>query len=500
MSTAKREICFTYAILGLFLTSVSALAETASLAARLPKASNAVMTVDVEKLIQSPVGKQLELQSKLMSAYADRPLAVPGTAKRVAIGALVHPGGVQSIWQTALIDLPNPPRLEPVLRAQGGYLDLIGGKQAAWTTRDTFFVALDDHTLGVVRPGQRQLLTRWVSGKLEKGLSPYLTSALNAGANDVCVFAVDLDEVVGVTALKHAVSMGQLPSLAQIETGQDKLLTALASVTGMRLHVRASNRLDGEWIIDFDQDVSALGSQAKPFVIDVLTHADLYEADMDQWEFKAEGKKIVAKRAVELAGLNRVLGLLSPANVSHADATGESSAGGTPAGPGPAPAAAAKDPATASQKYYQAVSKMIDAIGPKPSPKQGATWLATQAKMIQQLPVLNVDPALLEWGNSVASAFTRAAQELAIGQQRAMTAAQGVASPTGYTSYSTSGLGGTDTAETRAAFRNAQQQRQQAAQTERGAAAERAFGFVNDLLGSRGKIRADMTQKYGVEF
>src|SRR4051812_11440705 len=111
---SRKSLRFIAALLGLLLPSVPALAETASLAARLPKGANAVMTVDVEKLVASPVGKKLGLQSKLMSGYADRPLAVPATAKRVAIAALVHPFGVESIWQTAVIDMPNTPRLEPM--------------------------------------------------------------------------------------------------------------------------------------------------------------------------------------------------------------------------------------------------------------------------------------------------------------------------------------------------------------------------------------------------
>src|SRR4029079_6705106 len=130
-----KKLCFAAAILGLLLPSVAALAETAaSLAARLPKSANAIMIVDVEKLIQSPVGKEQGLQSKFQSGYADRPLAVPATAKRVAIGALVHPTGIESSWQTAVIELPGTPRLEPILKAQGGYLDQIAGKDAAWTT------------------------------------------------------------------------------------------------------------------------------------------------------------------------------------------------------------------------------------------------------------------------------------------------------------------------------------------------------------------------------
>ena len=502
---------FIVALLGLLLSSAAAFAETGSLAARLPKGANAVMTVEVERLVQSPVGQKLGLQSALLSGYADRPLAVPANARRVAIAALVHPAGVESIWQTAVIDLPKTPRLDPILKAQGGYLDKIVGMEAAWTPRDTFFVVLDENTLGVVRPGQRQFLSRWASGRLEKGLSPYLSAAVAAGANDVCVFAVDLNEVVGITALNHAISMGELPSLEKVVTGREKLLSALASVTGTQFHVRATDRLDAEWTIDFGQDVSALGTQAKPFVIDVLTATELYEPDMDQWEFKAEGKKIVGKRVVEIAGLNRLLALLSPAHVGDVgdapDSSPEAQTAGAAARPESAAAqpaarpAAASDPAAASQKYYRAVSRILDAIGPKPSPKQGGTWLVAQARIIQQLPVLNVDPALIEWGNAVADSFMHAAEEMALGQQKAMVAVQGVASPTAYTTYNgTSGWNANDSPETRAAFRNVRQQRQQVAQNERGIAAERAFAAVNGVLAGRGKIRAEMTQKYGVEF
>jgi len=518
--TRSMSLRLVAALLGVVVLSAPALAETASLAARLPKGANAVLTIDVEKLVQSPVGKGLGLQSKMLAGSAERPLAVPASAKGVAIGALIHPAGVKAIWQAAVIDLPSAPRLEPILRAQGGYMDQVGGKPAAWTPRDTFFVALDERTMGAVRPGQRPFVNRWVSGKLEKGLSPYLSTAVNSGANEVFVFAVDLDQAVGITALKYAVAMGQLPSLEQVTTGRDRLLPALASVTGTKLTVRATNQLDGEWTIDFAQDVGALGAQAKPFVIDVLTAADLYEPDMDQWEFKAEGKKIVGKRVVELAGLDRILALMSPGHAGgqgggpssapeaktagaseQAAAQPAGQAAAEPAGQPAGHAAPANDAATASRNYYRAVAKALDTIKTKPSPSQGASWLIAQSRMIQQLPVLNVDTALLEWGSGVADAFTRAAEELALGQQRAMSAANGVASPVAYTTYDyDAGWNSSDSAETRAAYRNARQERQRVAQNERGAAAERAFGCLNGVMAARGQIRAEMTQKYGVEF
>ncbi len=499
----RRLLAMIAGLVGILFTGLPLLAQTASPTSRLPRQANAVMTIDVAKLLQSPLGKKLELQSKLASGYADRPLAVPATAKRVAIAALIHPGRMDSIWQAAVIEMSGKPRLEPLLRAQGGYLDLIEGKQAAWTSRDVFYIVLDDHTLGVVSPGQRQFVTRWASGKLEKGLSPFLSSALTAAGDADIVFAVDMDDVVGQTAIRYALGMGQLESLEAITSGQDKLLAALASLKGMRIVMRVSDSIAGEWIIDFDQDVTALGNQAKQFVIDVLTAADSYEQGLDQWEFKAEGKRIVGKGPVLPDAVNRLIALLSPANIGDAaTANADASPGATGATPAPVPAAASVDPkAAASQAYYRAISKMLDSIGPKPSPKQGATWLLAQAKMIQQLPIVNVDPALIDWGNTIAEAFVRAAQELGLGQQKAMIASQSIASPTAYASYTDNSEGsGSDSPETRAAYRNAQQQRRQVSQTERAAAAQRAFDIINQMLGTRGKIRVEMTQKYGVEF
>ena len=133
-------------------------------APRLPASANAVMTLEVSKLLDSPLGKEMGWRAKLSKGYADRPVAVPSTAKRATFVAGMHPNGMRAIWQAAIIELASPVRLDPMLRAQGGYLDTIGGKPAAWTPRDVFYVEFDKNTLGVLRPAQRQYVTRWVTG------------------------------------------------------------------------------------------------------------------------------------------------------------------------------------------------------------------------------------------------------------------------------------------------------------------------------------------------
>lgn len=220
--------------------------QSPALATRLPQGANAVMTIDVAKLLQSPLAKQQQLQSKLMSGYADRPLPVPASARHVVIGAAVDPTSLDSRWRVALIDLPKPPRLEPILRAQGGYADSINGKPVAWSRRGIMY-------------------------------------------------------------------------------------------------------------------------------------------------------------------------------------------------------------------------------------------------------------DLLAWGQMVTQSYMRAAQELALGQQQATTAAGRIDSPTGYTTDAPNG-GSSETADTRAAYKNAQQQRRTAAASERTAAAQRVLDILNPIVATRGKMRADMTQRYGVEF
>ena len=497
-------------------TTAAALAHAQSpnvaLANKLPGGSNAVLTLDVEKFVNSALGKANDLQAKLIAGYADRPLAVPATARRVAVGASVHPFGLRAIWEAAVIEVSGTPRLEPMLRAQGGYLDKIEGHDAAWSPRDAYYLVLDEKTLAVARPAQRQLVRGWLAGKDRPGFSAYVASSLATAGDVDGLLVVDLDDVVGAPALRYAFGMGKLPSLEKVEGPEaDKLMQALASVRGMTITMRVADQIKAQWTIEFEQPVAALGAQAKPFVIDVMTAADLYEPGLDQWEFKVDGKRIVGTGTMELAGVNRLIGLLSPINVGDADASAKATpAAGDGGAVPPTDASTAARPAStddpqkraaaASQAYYRAVSKKLDTIKVKPSPQQGAAWLVAQARQIEQLPLMDVDPELTEWGATVSNAFYRAAQELSVGQQRAQVASDRIETPVSQTAYTPSGSGSADTPESRAAFRNAQRQRREAAQNERAQAAERAFNVFNEILPTRQKIRAAMVQKYGVEF
>src|SRR3954453_14284727 len=86
-------------VLFLLMSASAVLADGSAALKMAPRGANAVMTIDVAKLIASPVGKAADLQSKLIGGYADRPLAVPATARNVTLVAGVHPVGMDSVWE-----------------------------------------------------------------------------------------------------------------------------------------------------------------------------------------------------------------------------------------------------------------------------------------------------------------------------------------------------------------------------------------------------------------
>lgn len=484
------------------LGSQLALADATSLANRLPRTCNTVMVIDVGAVLSSELASKESWQSKLMSGYADRPFALPPTAKSVALGAFLHPAKFESVWQSAVVELPNPPRLEPLLDKQNGFYDRVAGKKAVWTPNDVYYVELDTNLLGMTRPGDRQFTTRWATSSADNKLSDYLAGAVATSGGAHVLFAMDLSNAVGPGATAYAFRMGSLPSLEKIESNRDKLLAAIGSVKGLKLAMTVTSKIDATVTIDFDQDVSALGSDAKGLISDVLTAAGLLDDNFSTWQFTASGKTIVGKGVSDNEVIKHLAAILSPGDMGAAGAAAapQSSGGDTGAGGAPAPMPA-MSPAAASQAYYRSVSKILDQMQAQASPTQSGQWLLARSRVIQQLPILGVDPELLQWGNQISDAFTTAAGILAIGQQQAQAAAQGVASPVASGNVNWDGQQqSSDDAGSRAAFRNAQQQRRQVAQQQRAQAAAGAAQVLAKSMESRGQIRAAMTQKYGVEF
>jgi hypothetical protein len=168
----------------------------------------------------------------------------------------------------------------------------------------------------------------------------------------------------------------------------------------------------------------------------------------------------------------------------------------TQAGANEAPA----DPAVASQRYYKAVCAILDNFSGGKSPSETATWLRAGAKRIDQLPILNVDPSLVEWGGMVSTKMKQATGVGVVAQSQMNARVAGVMDPT-YATWDKDYSGDTtNDSANRVASENARNQRRQAALEQKAQAQEQALGILNEIAETRPKVRADMVAKYKVEF
>jgi hypothetical protein len=124
------------------------------------------------------------------------------------------------------------------------------------------------------------------------------------------------------------------------------------------------------------------------------------------------------------------------------------------------------------------------------------------AKEIDALPILGVDPELVAWGGQVSSSLRDLASIQATGQRQVAAQTASASAPQAH--YAGSGAEEGDQewadAQTRADWNNYRRQRTAAAEATRLPITEQSGRILQDLIKSRNDIKAAMTQKYGVEF
>jgi len=167
------------------------------------------------------------------------------------------------------------------------------------------------------------------------------------------------------------------------------------------------------------------------------------------------------------------------------------------------PAVDASNPAAASQKYYMAIGEMIDELKPANELGETARWLIRDAKRIDALPILGVDPELVAWGGHVSMSLRDLASIQATGQRqtRAQTSQQNAPMPAlVYDTWGGDDTGAAASAQTKADWNNYNRQRRAAAESVKVTITEQSSGILKELLQSRNAIRVAMTQKHNVEF
>jgi hypothetical protein len=253
-------------------------------------------------------------------------------------------------------------------------------------------------------------------------------------------------------------------------------------------------------VVQFGQDASHLRKAAKALMLEVLNVAGMRHPDIEKWTFTAAGNEVSMEGELSDEGLRMLLGVVQ----SPMPASSPAVAGARPpkGGVKPAKAAPPADPAVASQRYYKSVTTILDGLEQGTSLSQTSTWFRNSARRIDTLPILNVDPELVQWAAAASTKLKQVAGVASVGQLQVSASVAGAQAgyrPYGTYDYDDNGDYRANRANRAEAEAN-RQQRRHAALEKRAQAQAAGLQILNELVDARAKVRADMTAKYKVEF
>jgi hypothetical protein len=383
---------------------------------RIPAQSNALLLVNVDGLYDSPMGRRENWRERARENPSGH-LGISPDVSRFAVAVGMDFQSMDERWRIGMAQHRNPlPSLEAVAAREGGYVETIEKMPVAWTPRGFDLFQFPDQIVGFVSPTDRKAIVGWIRTVLDHprnfppGFADRAIFRADAGAQ--IVLALDLADSVSPKMVEPW--LNAIDVIKKTHTDPTLLAPRLASVKSAFLVITADQSLEGNIRIDFEREVDYTAPVARELILTLL---DDYGADLP--ELKSWTLSFDKKTAVEMNGrlseesVRRVISLARPPHLSSSGPDASKAPTQPPAEPKPVATQVRSEPLIASQAYFRSVTSLIEALKQTNRPTYRSTklWYDRYAKQIEELPILNVDKDLLDWGSQV----TRTLREMSSG-------------------------------------------------------------------------------------
>lgn len=447
-----------------------------SLARRIPGTANALVVFDVEKTLAAPLAQQQGWTGKLETANVERPVVLPPEAKKLVLAAALKPSeDFATAWEVAVMELSEPVAVRSIARSESGFVDEINGMAVAVIPRDAAFLEVSDNVLAMVRPAERQFLSRWgafAAGNQQAELSDYLQSALRLVNDRVQIMlAIDLTDVLSPRDIDA--------KLAEKKADAKVIAPIIAKLRGAALRIAVGAECQGQLQIDFDADVAPLADVAKPLVVQALDNLGFPTDEVSKWEVSLADRSIRMRGVLSTNGQRRVMSIME---LPAVDFKATEAPDGAPKTPD------ASEVRERSLAYFKSTQTLVDDLrkGLKDT-KATSAWMERYARRIDELPVLNVDELLVDYGDKLAETL----RIMALSKRQAGIS-YGVRASTGGSYYDGYDYGYN-------AY-DAAADRSQARKEEMSVAADARVEGWKLIDDATADIRRTLTKKHGVEF
>ena len=357
----------------------------------MPARTNLALYVDADKLMKSDVAKKGKWAMH-KSPTTDITSLPPGIS-HVILAADFAPGAGLN-WEVLVVGLRKKMTDEELIAGTGGKKDTIAERTVSLTPRHGYAVNLAPGVAGAYQPPNRQEAARWLrssTGKVSQNLSPYLKqAAAGVATNSPIVLAIDTTDMFDPSLVEAKLT----PS--NTFKGKAALVKPIAKLfsemQGLTMTIRTTDKISCQIRLDFTQPTDSFKTVAKSLMLEVFEKLGVHCDEMDGWTATVAGNSVTIGGTLTEDGLRELLAPFVRGSVSNLDQT-------EPAAP------AADTKAQKALKYFQAVQAKLKEVR-KTSPSSFAKLASifnVAARYIDDLPILNVDDDLLDWGHSVAT-------------------------------------------------------------------------------------------------
>jgi len=385
------------AVMAVFLLAVSASPLQAAdhvsdLLGWVPGRTNMALFVDVDAIRKSEIAKKQKwFTGNDPTSGLD---SLPPGINRLVIASQFDPTSGVS-WEVIVAGLNKPVTDADLLKGTGGTLDNIGGKNVIQTKKNKFAVNLAPGVAGAYQPANRQDTGRWlreVNGKISPNLPPYLKQAgARVAGNTAVVLALDTTDMFDPALVK--VGLGKTNALKGKAAKVGPVADLFGQMHGLTLSIQVTDKLTGEIRLDFGADAEPLKDVAQPLLLELLERMGMHSDEMEKWTVTMRQNAVTFGGPLTREGVQDLLSPIIRPSVGALDQTEH------PAAP--------MSKAEASLKYFKAVQQKMNEVRKSTNPTFAklATTFNHAARHIDDLPILNVDDELLDWGASVATTF-----------------------------------------------------------------------------------------------
>ena len=359
-----------------------------------PESTNLLVLVNAQSIYLSPLGKEEELKQKVKDAFAAGQAIIPPNANRLVMIAEVDPlDEMRPIWDLTVIDLYKAPDVLGFAKREQAPIEHLDGHRLVQTHNGTLVMELKTQRMLTSAMATRQMFSRSLKGADPKAplrLSPYLAHAATRATEDNQVLiCLDLTQVFSPQAVRSIMGKDASP----------RVIESLGSITGLTCTVHYDTARHVNIRLDFAQKIDGLGDEPYKTVQPVLDVLGFSEA------------KLQVQRAIGRAEATAITlrGELPPDLLRELfrklESTGTHQDYETPA----AATSEAADPKEltkiASRKYLGSLESLLKELRETMRRDEAAAMSERYARKIDGLPMLHVDPDLLNFSGNVTSSL-----------------------------------------------------------------------------------------------